>query len=118
VARARLGFRERTRLTEENGRLSHGELETGNGLIMLATTPDYEGPRRHRQHCEAARRWSSVPWVVDGVLVYVDDVDAHYTRAKAHGAHILSEPEDGFPGRRYRAEDLEGHRWMFLERAK
>jgi PhnB protein len=56
--------------------------------------------------------------VVDGVLVYVDDVDAHYTRAKAHGASILSEPEDGFPGRRYRAEDPEGHRWMFLERAK
>jgi uncharacterized glyoxalase superfamily protein PhnB len=117
LARA-FGFRERTRLTDENGRLSHGELETGNGLIMLATTPDYEGPRRHRQHCEAARRWSSVPWVVDGVLVYVDDVEAHYARAKAHGASILSEPEDGFPGRRYRAEDLEGHRWMFLERAK
>jgi uncharacterized glyoxalase superfamily protein PhnB len=112
------GFRERARLTEEDGRLSHGELETGNGLIMLATTPDYEAPRRHRQHCEAARRWSSVPWVIDGVLVYVDDVDAHCARARAHGATILSEPEDGFPGRRYRAEDLEGHRWMFLERAR
>lgn len=112
------GFHERTRLIDEHGRLSHGELETGNGLIMLATTPNYQGPRRHRQHCEAARRWSSVPWVIDGALVYVDDVDAHYQRAKASGATILSEPEDGFPGRRYRAEDLEGHRWMFLQRAK
>ena len=27
---------------------------------------------------------------------------------------ILSELEDGPPARRYRAEDLEGHRWMFM----
>jgi uncharacterized glyoxalase superfamily protein PhnB len=33
------------------------------------------------------------------------------------GELILSEPEDGGPGRRYRAEDLEGHRWMFLQRS-
>jgi catechol 2,3-dioxygenase-like lactoylglutathione lyase family enzyme len=84
---------------------------------MLATpTPDYEGPRRHRASCERARRWSEVPWVIDGVLVYVPDVDAHYTRAKRAGATILSEPEDGFPARRYRAEDPEGHRWMFMAR--
>lgn len=29
---------------------------------------------------------------------------------------VLSEPEAGPPARRYRAEDLEGHRWMFMER--
>jgi uncharacterized glyoxalase superfamily protein PhnB len=55
--------------------------------------------------------------VIDGVLVYVDDVDAHFKRAKQAGATILGELEDGFPGRRYRAEDLEGHRWMFLQRS-
>jgi hypothetical protein len=27
----------------------------------------------------------------------------------------LSEIEEGPPGRRYRAEDLEGHRWVFFE---
>src|SRR5689334_10088107 len=88
LARA-FGFRERARLVEESGRLSHGELEAGSGLAMLATPPDYEGPRQHRDHCEAARRWSSVPWVIDGVPVYVDDVDGHCARAKAHGATIL-----------------------------
>ena len=60
-------------------------------------------------------RWLSVPWVVDGVLVYVEDVDSHFHHAKEAGATILSEPEDGPPARRYRAEDLEGHRWMFME---
>ena len=111
------GFRERARLTGPNGQLSHGEMEVGNGAIMLATpTPDYESPRHHRETCEQARQWSSVPWIVDGVLVYVDDLDSHFARAKAAGATILSEIENDPPGRRYRAEDLEGHRWFFFER--
>ena len=47
------GFKERTRMTTKEGRLSHGEMEAGNGLIMLATpSPDYEGPKLHREHCE------------------------------------------------------------------
>jgi len=116
LARA-FGFRELERMIGDDGGLAHAEMETGGGLIMLATpTPDYVGPRRHRESCEAARRWSQVPYVIDGLLVYVDDVGAHYERAKAAGAVLLSEPEDGPPGRRYRAEDLEGHRWMFMER--
>ncbi|HEY7028932.1 MAG TPA: hypothetical protein VH438_15065 [Gemmatimonadales bacterium] len=53
---------------------------------------------------------------VDGTLVYVLDVDAHFARAKRQGAVILSELEPGPPARRYRAEDLEGHRWMFMQR--
>jgi PhnB protein len=111
------GFRERARMVEEDGRLSHGEMEAGEGMIMLATpSPQYQGPKRHREECEAARRWSEVPFIIDGVLVYVDDVDAHVERARDAGATILSEVESGGPGKRYRAEDLEGHRWMFMER--
>ena len=116
LARA-FGFRERARMLDANGRLTHGEMDTGGGLIMLATpSPHYESPRHHREACERARRWSAVPWVIDGALVYVDDLDAHHRRAIDGGAEMLSEIEDGAPGRRYRAEDLEGHRWMFMER--
>jgi uncharacterized glyoxalase superfamily protein PhnB len=111
------GFHEVSRLVGEDGRLSHGEMMAGNGLIMLATaTPAYESPKHHREHCERARAWSTVPWVIDGVLVYVNHIDEHFERAKRAGATILGEIEDGFPGRRYRVEDLEGHRWMFLQR--
>jgi uncharacterized glyoxalase superfamily protein PhnB len=114
LARA-FGFKERTRMTDDRGRLTHAEMEAGSGLIMLATpTPDYRGPKRHREECEQARRWSQVPYIVDGVLVSVDDLDAHYHRARSAGARILSAPEDTGHGRQYRAEDLEGHRWMFV----
>jgi uncharacterized glyoxalase superfamily protein PhnB len=111
------GFRERTRMTAPDGRLSHGEMEAGDGVIMLATpTPDYHGPKHHRDSCDQARMWSSVPYIIDGVLVYVKDAGAHYEQARTAGATILSELEEGSEGKRYRAEDLEGHRWMFLER--
>jgi uncharacterized glyoxalase superfamily protein PhnB len=110
------GFRELERHVGPEGELAHGEMEAGGGLIMLATpTPDYESPKHHREHCEQARKWSAVPWIIDGVLVYVDDLDAHFARARAAGATILSEIQDGPPTRRYRVEDLEGHRWFFME---
>ena len=114
---AAFGFRERTRLVDDSGRLSHGEMEAGDGLIMLATpSPDYQGPARHRAGCAAARAWSAVPYIVDGVLVHVEDVAAHHQRARDHGATILTEPQTDEHGARYRAEDLEGHRWMFIQR--
>jgi uncharacterized glyoxalase superfamily protein PhnB len=115
LARA-FGFREKARMVGEDGRLGHGEMEAGGGLIMLATpSPHYQSPRHHRDECGAAKRWSEVPYVIDGLLVYVDDVAAHFDRANAAGATILSPLEEADEGKRYRAEDLEGHRWMFMQ---
>jgi len=111
------GFREieNERYTEPDGRVSHAELRLGGGTIMLGSpSPHYEGPRRHAESCEAARRWREPGYVVDGVHVLVEDVDAHFRRAKEAGATILSEPEDQpYRERVYRVEDLDGHRWRF-----
>jgi len=113
------GFQERLRFTDDDGTISHAELRTdGGGLIMLATpTPDYVSPKRLRETSEEARKMSEVPYVIDGVLVDVDDVDAHFARARDAGATILSDPEDGpdVGVRHYRVEDPEGHRWMFSQ---
>lgn len=114
---AAFDFRERDRRVGADGRLGHGEMETGSGVIMLATpSPHYHGPKKHREECDQAAKWSEVPYIVDGVLVYVDDVRAHFERASSAGATILSEPEATEDGIRYRVEDLEGHRWMFVQR--
>jgi uncharacterized glyoxalase superfamily protein PhnB len=112
------GFIERRRITNKQGRVVHGELEVSGNTVMVASpTPDYQGPRRHAERCEQARQWLKVPWVIDGVLVFVDDIDTHFTQAQREGAAMLSEIENGGPGRLYRAADLEGHRWMFVERS-
>ena len=56
----------------------------------------------------------SLPAASSGLVVYVEDVDAHCERARAHGAHLESEPKDMPYGQReYAARDLEGHRWWF-----
>jgi uncharacterized glyoxalase superfamily protein PhnB len=110
------GFEETGRWSDESGRVTHVNMERDGGMIMLgAPSEDYRGPKHHAEVCEQARRWRQTPYVVDGVYVSVADVDAHYARARAAGATILSELEDnaGIGQRQYRAEDLEGHRWMF-----
>lgn len=110
------GFEVRTELYDEAGRLSHAELDTGLGLVMIASpTPAYVGPRRMRELCTQAASWSALPWVIDGTLVVVTDVAAHHARAVAAGAIVLSPPEVAGPGHLYRAEDPQGHRWMFLQ---
>jgi uncharacterized glyoxalase superfamily protein PhnB len=111
------GFEEKTRWVDDSGRLSHGEIAIGEHIIMLASpTPDYQSPRHHREVCETAAKWNKVPYIINGVLVYVDDIEAHFKKAKERGATILSEIETGGPGTRYRAEDLEGQRWMFMQK--
>lgn len=112
------GFVEADRRISRDGRRTHGDLEAGGAIIMLAQpTPDYQSPKHHRDTCAAARKWSGVPCIIDGVLVQVEDVWAHGDRARAAGAVILSEPEDTPDGRHCRVEDLEGHRRMFEESA-
>jgi uncharacterized glyoxalase superfamily protein PhnB len=112
------GFVEnRTARYEEDGTITHAELELDGATIYLSTPRDYASPRRIRETSELARRAYDNPWVIDGHFVEVDIVDAHYERAVAAGATILREPEEpGYGYRVYTAEDPEGHRWMFGQR--
>jgi uncharacterized glyoxalase superfamily protein PhnB len=96
------GFEERMRMTNEAGAVAHAEMALGDGMFLLgAPGGGYESPARSGQ------RHSQV-------YVYVDDVDAHCARARAHGAEVIEEPADQPYGeRRYGALDVEGHAWYF-----
>ena len=98
------GFVERFRLDMPDGSIGHASLVSGEDELTLASAyPEggLGGP-------------SGLPHLHASVMVYVDDVDAHYERALAEGATILQEPEDQFYGDRvYRAADPEGGRWWF-----
>lgn len=113
------GFEERgRRYVMEDGTIGHAELEIGGATVMLATpSREYQSPQTHRKSCEAAARWLDNPWVVDGLLVLVDDLDAHHARAVEAGANVIRPLEEGPDGRLYTAEDLEGHRWMFQQQS-
>lgn len=112
------GFTETGRWSDDEGRVTHVNMELDGGMVMLGyPSADYQNPKRHAQECERARKWSATPFIVDGIHVSVDDIDAHFARAQAAGARILSAVEDnpGVGQLQYRAEDIEGHRWMFAE---
>ena len=115
------GFSERReqRFVDENGNVTHAELERDGAVVMLATpNAEYRGPKRHRETCDQARRWQDNPWVVDGLFVFVDDVVAHHAQAVGAGAPVIrplgASAEEGLQV--YTAEDPEGHRWMFGQR--
>lgn len=111
------GFREvEQRYTDDEGRVTHAELEYEGGRVMLGWPgPEYRGPRRHVEECDVARRMYDNPYVVNGVHIEVDDLDAHLARAREAGAEILRDPDDLPFGRLYTAADPEGQRWMFLQ---
>jgi PhnB protein len=88
----------------DDGRVWHAEMELDGGRIYLGQPDVYKNPKR-------------LGGVTVAVHVYVDDVDAHYERAKAAGATIEAELDDRDYGeRRYHAVDPEGHSWMFSMR--
>lgn len=101
------GFRELLRHHSPEGRVWHAELELGDGTIMLG-----EPGREFRSPKKLGAATVSIH-------VYVNDVDAHYERAKAAGATVGDEPADQEYGdRSYRAEDPEGHLWVFATRVR
>src|SRR2546422_5678671 len=82
------GFREReeARFTSDDGRITHSEMELADGVIMLANpTPEYQNPLHHAATCQTAKRWSSVPYVIDGLHVFVEAVDDHFAQARQAG---------------------------------
>jgi uncharacterized glyoxalase superfamily protein PhnB len=106
-----------SRQTSSEGTITHSELDLQGSTIFLSTPTGYLGSRKHRESCETERRMHDNPWVIDGLFVEVDDLDAHFAQAVEAGATILREPEEpGIGYLIYTAEDLEGHRWMFGQR--
>lgn len=50
------------------------------------------------------------------IMVRVENVDAHYERARDAGMHILREPTDyPYGERQYNVEDFAGHHWCFSQ---
>jgi uncharacterized glyoxalase superfamily protein PhnB len=86
---------------DDNGAVRHAELRFGNGIVMLGSSrPDL-----------GASRGEGEPG--QGVYIAVDDVDAHFERARAAGAEIVSELRDLGYSREYSARDPEGNSWHF-----
>jgi uncharacterized glyoxalase superfamily protein PhnB len=97
------GFTVRLRARGPNDVLSHAQLAIAEGAIMLGRAGGPFHPPRAGE-------------VSQYVAIHVPDVDAHFERARAAGATIVSRPNNmPFGERQYTAQDPEGHRWTFSQ---
>jgi len=98
------GFARRMVVPGPGGMVMHSELSLGNAVIMVGSPRperDVVPPRRHQGTSH-------------GLCVRVDELDAHYARAKAAGARITRELQtEEYGARGYMAQDPEGHSWYF-----
>ena len=83
------------------------QMHLGDAWIMLTSSrPGRASPSRlgHR---------------TQSLTVFVEDVDAHYQKAKSAGAKIVEElHETEYGERQYGAEDHEGHHWLFSKHVR
>jgi uncharacterized glyoxalase superfamily protein PhnB len=115
------GFEVRLKVEGEGGAIVHSELTFGGDALVMI------GAEEAKHRPESVHRKS--PRSIGGgntqqIMLFVDDVDAHCAFTRAHGAKITYEPktsdygDDYWTDRSYEAEDLEGHRWWFVQRLK
>ncbi|MGC1457455.1 MAG: VOC family protein [Steroidobacteraceae bacterium] len=111
------GFSVRIKVPDGSGGIMHSELTFGEAVVMVA------GESSHG--ASAARSPKSLNGATtQGLFVYVDDIEAHYTRALAAGAVVVRElattdygPEH-WSDRGYAVLDPEGQSWHFAQRLR
>ncbi len=115
------GFEVRLKVEGEGGRIEHSELVFGDGLIMVGHAGGKSG-RPVLVPCKSPRSLDGT--VTQALCVCVDDVDQHCRHARANGATIIEDPatqdygDEYWSDRTYRAADLEGHQWWFMQRVR
>jgi uncharacterized glyoxalase superfamily protein PhnB len=90
-----------------DGKINHAAMQFGDAMVMMGCPgAKYKNPKR-------------LGAVTQNLYVNVDNVDAHFKRAKKAGAKIIEEVADTpYGARRYGVEDPEGHRWYFATEVK
>src|SRR6202042_3560732 len=97
------GFEERFRMAMDDGRIGHAEVALGESVLYLASLWKEVGNMSPKD----------LPGIHCQICCQVDDVDAHFQRAREAGATVINEPSEAHGERSYRAMDPEGHRWIF-----
>ncbi|MGO8790644.1 MAG: VOC family protein [Terriglobia bacterium] len=101
------GFIEHFRYGEPGGRVDGAQMHLGDAWIMLnSARPGSASP-------------AQIGYQTQSLTVFVEDVDAHFERAKSAGAKIVEDlHETEYGERQYGVKDLEGHHWLFSRHAR
>ncbi len=101
------GFREHYRYGNTGGLVDGAQMYLGRAYVMVSGA--------HRGGGTPAK----LGVYTQSLTVFVEDVDAHFRRAKSEGAKIVEDLNETCYGeRQYGVEDLDGHHWLFSQHAK
>jgi uncharacterized glyoxalase superfamily protein PhnB len=101
---ATFGFVERFSVPDSGPLVRHAQLKLGSNIMMLGSVRGDDGMASPQTLGSSTQ----------ALCVYVVDLDAHFERARAAGAKIMSPPKaTDFGSRGYSVLDLEGHLWTF-----
>jgi uncharacterized glyoxalase superfamily protein PhnB len=99
------GFEEHYRYGVNEERVSGADMQLGAAHVMV--------------RMRAGATPAELGFGTQSLTVFVEDVGAHYARAKAEGATIVEEPHETEYGEfQYAALDLDGHHWLFSRHAR
>lgn len=102
------GFEKKIIFENKDRTIANAQLTYGNSMIMLATARENEFDKlvKHPSEIEGFNTLS--PYII------VEDIEAHYSIAKAGGAEIcLPLTLQHYGGGGYTCKDLEGYLWNF-----
>ena len=87
--------------------VSGAQMRAGNAWLMLKRIRD--GERTPKQ----------LGFGTQSLTVFVEEIEAHFERAKAAGVTLLEDLHETVYGElQYAAEDLDGHHWLFSRHAQ
>ena len=102
------GFERHSTIEDDDKRINYAELSFGNTIIMLGAIGGFEVDNLMKQPDEIGGAETQCTYFI------VDDLDAHYARARGAGAEIVIEIKTHLNGARgYACADPEGHLWNF-----
>lgn len=115
------GFEVRIKVEGDPGKIVHSELTYGEAVVMVSQS----GPNaRHPDFPPGASPRSVGGANTQGLMLYVENAEAHRDHARAAGATIAEDlavhdyGPDHWSDRGYAAIDCEGHMWWFTERLR
>ncbi len=102
------GFERHFVVGSDDGKVAYAQLTHGTGMVMLGPVGDTELDSHLKQPDEIGGSATQCCYLT------VEDIEAHYARARENGAEIVLDLKAGaFGSRGYSCRDPEGHVWNF-----
>lgn len=102
------GFERHFVVGSDDGGINYAQMTCGSGMVMLAPVGESDLDTHLKQPDEVGGQSTQCCYLV------VEDIDAHYAKAKAAGAEIVLELKaTSMASRGYSCRDCEGHIWNF-----